>query len=389
MRYATEVGCRPERVRLRAISRACAVGRGRRLSVSLKISSSRPPASSSVATSGVSFAPEALYAESLVSSESMTPRSGGETRTTCAAKFAVRPCFSVARRDAHSLSARPLRCCISATSPPALAIALASLLAEPSRPATVITRRVVEGIWATAGARGSVRLAATMRTKTTRYGSRNGAWRTASWRRAGESPVPSMVSSPKSETRSLHQSASVARARSSTRKRSSPWNSSAVTVPRLVVRGIGRSYLQRQCDGALLVCAQDVGWKAGREATGAARGDELRFVVDRRSSEVGRERATSAKRQQKIRARSAHALRHDRLGIEVEVAEVAERAAVRCNRAKGKVGRAGHVARCTLLRRQDLECETGERNGLSCPHRTDRSAACRLFERGGPPCRTS
>ena len=39
---------------------ACGVGCGRRLSVSRKISSSRPPARSSVITSGVSLAPEAL-----------------------------------------------------------------------------------------------------------------------------------------------------------------------------------------------------------------------------------------------------------------------------------------------------------------------------------------
>ena len=45
--------------------------------MSRKISSSLPPASSSLTTSGVNLAPEALYAASLVSSESMMLRSGG------------------------------------------------------------------------------------------------------------------------------------------------------------------------------------------------------------------------------------------------------------------------------------------------------------------------
>src|SRR5207253_7263762 len=67
----------------------------------------------------------------------------------------------------------------------AVVIALASLLVAPIRPATVMTSLVVGGISAIAAAWLSARLAGSMRTKTTRYGSRNGDWRTASCKRAG------------------------------------------------------------------------------------------------------------------------------------------------------------------------------------------------------------
>src|SRR5438309_10171018 len=52
-----------------------------------------------------------------------------------------------------------------------------------------------------------------------------------------------MVSSPKSETRSLRQPSRVARARSSTRNRSSPWSSRAVAARVVAVRAISGSYV--------------------------------------------------------------------------------------------------------------------------------------------------
>src|SRR5438093_13576257 len=118
----------------------------------------------------------------------------------------------------------------------------------------------------------------------------------ASWRRAGANPAPSRVSRPKSETSSLLQSASIARALSSTRKRSSPWSSNAVAlVPARGARGISRSYLQRQGDRALLVGAPDVGRKTRRHAPRPTRRDELRGGGDRDSFQVWREPAFAAR----------------------------------------------------------------------------------------------
>ena len=96
------------------------------------------------------------------------PRSGGETRTTWAAIEGVRPCLSTARLDAQSLRARRTRRGISSTLPPAAVNAFASLLVAPSRPATVISRRVVGGICATADASPSALAGGMARANTTR-----------------------------------------------------------------------------------------------------------------------------------------------------------------------------------------------------------------------------
>src|SRR5205809_1298350 len=319
----------------------------------------------------------------------MTLRSGGVTRTTCAATAGVRPCVSTARLDAQSLSARRTSRGISSTRPPAPVIALASLLVAPRRPATVSTSRVEAGTWATADASPSALVAGMARTNTTRWGSRNGAWRMASWRRAGASPVPSRVSRPKSETSSLPQSASVARALSSTRKRSSPWSSSAVTpgclrcvalVPARGARGISRSYLQRQGDRALLVGAQDVGRKTRRHASGPTRRDELRGGGDRGSLEVRRQPASAAAGQQHVAARTAQARGGNRLGVDVEVAEVAERPAVGSDHTQRDIRGAGLVAGRAAFGRDHLQLEAGDHEASAGEHRLDGCASSRLLE---------
>src|SRR5438552_11754330 len=297
----------------------------------------------------------------------MTLRSGGAVLTTWAAMTGVRPCFSTALLAAQSLSARPLRCCDSSTAPPAVVITLASLLVAPIRPATVMTSLVVGGISAIAAAWLSARLAGSMRTKTTRYGSRKGDWRTASCKRAGCNPLPSSVSRPKSETSAARHSSRMALAFSSTRKRSSPWSSSAVALARPVVRGMWRSYLQRQGDGPLLVCSQDVGRVTGRKATGPARRDELGGGGDRFAVKVGREAAPATDREKKFVAWTAQSGGRDGLCVEVEVAEIAEGAAVGRNDSHGEVGRAGLVAGSAGLRRENLQLEARESQGPAGP----------------------
>src|SRR5207247_519078 len=108
----------------------------------------------------------------------------------------------------------------------------------------------------------------------------------------------------------------------------------AVAAAREVARGISRSYLQRQGDRALLVGAQDVGWRTCGKPSCRTRRDELRGGCHRDSFEVWRQPAPAAVGEQQVRARTAQSRGGARLGVEVEVAQVAEGPAARRHHAQ-------------------------------------------------------
>ena len=116
-----------------------------------------------------------------------------------------------------------------------------------------------------------------------------------------------------------------------------------------------------------------------------ARSDQLSGGRDGDAFEIRRQQAAATVGKQKVGARPAHPRRGDRLGVEVEVAEIAQSGAVGRHHAQGHIGGAGQVSRSTVLGREDLKLEARHGHDPAGSQPLDRGAARRGLEGGGAP----